>query len=262
MYMLFEIQDKYIIMFGVLLLVILVGFLMFFVLNKKNKIKPISENERFEDDDLKFETNQEKIELKKPDELTDEQKKARAELEKVFNQMNADLQKDSEKVVDDFEREQEENAIISYQELIKQVKGIEPIETKKEPVFELKQTEEPLKNQTAEDSNDFINSIITSDLKEEVIEELPASENYLEALENLKPNMKSLEIEEERKPYSGNKTKFKTSEIISPIFGRQDPTQNNETFQMDEAYTAISQNEEQKQNAEFLQTLKEFRNNL
>lgn len=245
MYVLFEIQDKYIIMFGVILVLALaVAGAIIYIYNKKNRVKPIAENERFEEVS--------EIEEVKPTELTEEQKKAREELEKVFNQMNADLQKEPEKVVDTFEREQEENAIISYQELIKQVKGMEIKEEKKEPIVE--ETKEI-------ETKDLIKSVISTELfTEEPVKE-EKKENYLEALENLKPNIKTASIEE-RKPYSGKSSKFNTSEIISPIFGRQDPKEIEESFKMEEAYTAISQDEEQKQNSDFLQTLKEFRNNL
>ena len=245
MYVLFEIQDKYIVMFGVVLvLALIIAGVIIYIYNKKNRVKPIAENERFE------EVNE--IEEVKPAELTEEQIKAREELEKVFNQMNADLAKEPEKVVDTFEREQEENAIISYQELIKQVKGMEIKEEKKEAVVESPKEVE---------TKDLIKNVISAELiTEEPIKE-EKKENYLEALENLKPNIKTLDVEE-RKPYSGKKSKFNTSEIISPIFGRQEPKEIEESFKMEEAYTAISQDEEQKQNSDFLQTLKEFRNNL
>jgi len=130
MYVLFEIQDKYIIMFGVVLVLALaVAGVIIYIYNKKNRVKPIAENERFEEVS--------EIEEVKPTELTEEQKKAREELEKVFNQMNADLQKEPEKVVDTFEREQEENAIISYQELMRQAN------TKEEPINSIIKEEKP-----------------------------------------------------------------------------------------------------------------------
>lgn len=203
MYTLFEIPDKYLIIFGVsFLILLLIIVLITFILKKKKKVKPIEEEERFE----------EEVSFKKIDELTDEQKKAREELERVFNQMNNDLQKEKENVVDSFEREQEENAIISYQELIKQVQSRE-------------------ENNVKEKVN----------IPEEIALE---KEKYLDALENIKPAI------EERKPYAGDKTKFNASEIISPIYGRQEPKTKEET------------EEEKKQNEEFLNTLKEFRNNL
>ncbi len=72
---------------------------------------------------------------------TPEQLKAREELERVFNQMSADLENQtaSKSEIEDFEREQEENAIISYQELIREAeKQIEPIAVSEEPEDEKK----------------------------------------------------------------------------------------------------------------------------
>lgn len=241
MYMLFEIADKYVILFGIIAVFILALLcVLAVVFSKKNKVKPIKENERYEDPEEPI-----KVELKKTEELTEEQKKARMELERVFNQMNADLEKESERVVDTFEREQEENAIISYQELIRQVKGMEVPE--KETSFSTI-AEEKVKNEP-----------ITST----ILSEEPKKENYIKAIEEVKPTIKALETPENPKPYSGTKTKFNSSEIISPIFGRQMQEDSKEDdFNVADTYTALSQNEEEKQNVEFLHTLKEFRNNL
>ena len=54
--------------------------------------------------------------------MTEEQKQAKAELEKVYAQMSADLEKEESSLdeIDEFERKQEEEAIISYKELMKQ----------------------------------------------------------------------------------------------------------------------------------------------
>lgn len=236
MYMLFEIADKYVVLMGVIIVVLALAVCLFLVLSNKNKkVKPINEDERYEEP--------KPTEFKKTEDLNEEQKKARMELERVFNQMSADLEKEPEKVVDTFEKEQEENAIISYQELIRQVKGGEP-ETTQKTTFELPET--PIKSEPIETT---------------VLSEIPKKEDYMTALEEIKPNIKALEIDETPKPYSGNKTKFSTSEIISPIFGRQaDPVK--ETFNVAETYTALSQEEEEQKNVEFLQSLKEFRNNL
>ncbi len=111
--LLFEIADKDLI-FIVLSFIglILFGVVIFYVVNKNKKVVPISEEERFD--------NVENMEVK---ELTEEQKKAKEELERVYNMMSADLEDEkTPNVIDEFEREQEENAIISYQELIRQAK--------------------------------------------------------------------------------------------------------------------------------------------
>lgn len=119
---LFEIPDALLIVLGLVFLLI-IG-VMFIVFKSHNKVKPISEDDRYD---------HEEIEVKKipEEELTTEQKEAKEELEKVFNQMSEDLdkQKVSEDVIDSFEKEQEENAIISYQELLAHAEKL-----KKQPI--------------------------------------------------------------------------------------------------------------------------------
>ena len=119
MWLLFEIPDKVLVIVGAIfvLLIIIVAAI---IKNSGRKVKPISEDERYD--------NEEPIKVKEvtKDELTDEQKEAKEELARVFNQMSADLEKQklTPDEIDDFEREQEENAIISYQELIAQAEKL------------------------------------------------------------------------------------------------------------------------------------------
>ena len=105
-----------------------------------------------------------------------------------------------------FEEEQEENAIISYQELLAAANG-----QKKEKV---------------EDNNpelaDLINQISMESKEIEALEE----PEIIEDVVNTK--------EDEQK-------KFKNSEFISPVFGKDKPKESND---------------------EFLQSLKDFRSNL
>ncbi len=113
MNILFEIADKDLIfiVLGILGVILFVS-VIFFAVKRGKRVKPI-------DDALRFDLEDELAEEK---ELTEEQMKAKAELERVFNQMSADLEasNSSYDTIEEFEREQEENAIISYQELIKQ----------------------------------------------------------------------------------------------------------------------------------------------
>lgn len=106
-----------------------------------------------------------------------------------------------------FEEEQEENAIISYQELLAAANG-----QKKEKV---------------EDNNpelaDLINQISMQSEEIETLEEPEIIEDVVNTKE-----------EDEQK-------KFKNSEFISPVFGKDKPKESND---------------------EFLQSLKDFRSNL
>ncbi len=108
-----------------------------------------------------------------------------------------------------FEEEQEENAIISYQELLAAANG-----QKKEKIEDNDQ-----------ELADLINKIQLEN--HEIIE----TENDEEIKENLPQATKDLE----------NQKKFKNSEFISPVFGKDKPKESND---------------------EFLQSLKNFRSNL
>lgn len=152
---------------------ILFGVVIFYVVKKNRKVMPISEDDRYDAVDEKKE-------------LTEEQKQAKAELERVYNMMSADLENEkSASAIDEFEREQEENAIISYRELIKQAKE-----------------------------------------KGQISEEF--EEEY------------KTDFEEEKE-----EKKFKNSEIISPVFG----VKGSNTYPKND-------------NEKFLDSLKEFRENL
>lgn len=226
MNILFEIADRDLIIIGIILVAILiVATIMFKVAIKGKKIKPIDENLRFDnednlDDDVKAENDI--IEEK----LTDEQQKAKAELEKVYAQMSLDLEKQDEKSdnIDDFERDQEENAIISYKELMAQA--------------------ENLKNQAKQYENHV---------------EKQADMKVNEAINTYKEHNESLDKKE---AYHG----FKNSEIISPIYGIQKDKKslpkNQSNGIIGKACEEINSKSESENNIDFLNSLKEFRKNL
>ena len=219
MNILFEIADKDIIFIGLFGVgIILFGVIIFYVLSKGEK----DEIEAFEDVEP-LEEEEELFENIKP--KTKEQKEAKDELERVFKQMSTDLEEKNKapKVIEKFEQEQEENAIISYQELIKQAEikrnhpneDFEEIETKVDDVIEVKE-EKPKK---------------------------------------------------EKKPKAKKEGKtFKNSEIISPIFGVQSPDEYKEELRekelQKENHKDLKVAYEENDNADFLKSLKEFRNNL
>ncbi len=125
MYVLFEISDKTLIIIGIIfVLICLILFFLFRWFLNKHKPEPIGEEERFDKED----------DLVEKKELTEEQIKAKEELERVYNQMSADLEasEPTRDEIDDFEREQEENAIISYKELMKQASRLKEEATKEE----------------------------------------------------------------------------------------------------------------------------------
>ena len=234
MNILFEIADKDLMIIGIILVAILiVAMVIFKAAIRGNKVKPISEDERFDNEDNEEEIKVEEV-TKPKTELTDEQKEAKAELERVYEQMSADLGKQEEKQdnIDEFEREQEENAIISYQELMAQAEKLK---------------EEANKYEAHVEDN--------ADMK------------VREAMNTYKEHTsKETQKKQEDKPaYHG----FKNSEIISPIYGiqRDKPREKSSTKPQSNgiigrAYEEINPESENEQNVDFLNSLKEFRKNL
>lgn len=219
--LLLEIADRDLIFIALAFLgLVIFGVIIAYII-KRNKVKPIAEDERFDKEE-------------KPVELTEEQKQAKAELERVFNMMSADLEAETEEVspIDEFEKEQEENAIISYQELIRQAKAKGQI--KEDPVYEV---EEP---QTA------LEEVYTKPSYQELYKEPSYQDIYEE-----EPKMVVEEKPEEKK-------KFKNSEFISPIFGIQNGNPSYPTVKKIDR----SAKKEEDDNVDFLNSLKEFRENL
>ena len=228
MNILFEIADRDLMIIGAILVVIfIVVAVIFRAIINKNRVMPIGEDERFDNGD-NFE------EEEKP--LTDEQLKAKDELARVYAQMSMDLEKQEEiqeeKVeekdnIDEFEREQEENAIISYQELMAAA--------------------EKLKKQA-----DRYEAHIEDNADVKVHEAMNTYKEHTE--KTVKPEVKKEE-------YHG----FKNSDIISPIYGIQKEKKKSSPKRQSDgiinrAYEKASA--ESEQNMDFLNSLKEFRKNL
>lgn len=240
MYLLFEIADRDLlfIFLGVVALIIL-GIVIFYIVTKDKKVMPIAEEERFD--------KETEIVKEEPKELTEEQKQAKAELERVFNMMSADLEANNNElsVIDDFEREQEENAIISYQELIKQAKAKGQI--KNDDFLE----EEPLEPVYEEPKASY-------NLYEESITD-DYSYHTMDKQANTEVHTYKVPIHEDEE----DNKKFKNSEFISPIFGIQGSTSSYPTVKkMDRTKKEESNEYETDENTQFLNSLKEFRENL
>ncbi|MBR2834061.1 MAG: hypothetical protein IKE75_06555 [Bacilli bacterium] len=196
MNILFEIADKDIIFIGLFGVgIVIFGVIIFYVLSRSEKKDSYEEIVEEEQPKVKEEI----VQKKKP--VTKEQQEAKEELERVFMQMSSDLEdkQTSSSHIRDFEREQEENAIISYKELIKQAEA---------------KRNNPLK--------DFA-------------------------------ELEEIQEQGEQKKETG----FKTSEIISPIFGTQKPEEYKEDMRKKKKNLY-----EDTTNLEFLKNLKDFRDNL
>lgn len=168
------------------------------------------------------------------------------DLEAVLDKMQDDVNKTKVDEVKSFEEEQEEKAIISYQELLKAVKRDVDDVTK----VEIPSEEKPV---VVEDEEAKVQI-----MPEEVIEKSVST-----------PVVETMEEKETRKP-----SKFQNSEFISPIYGRvnndvkypkipafrekQEPINHEDDLEKTIVFDAIKNDD----NDEFLKALKEFRNNL
>lgn len=231
MNILFEIADRDLIIIGVIFVaIIIVATIIFRAAIRGDRVKPISEDERFDNED----NNTDEIKVEKITEeskLTDEQKAAKEELERVYQQMSMDLEKQEEKTddIDEFEREQEENAIISYQELMAQAE-------------KLKQETNKYEEHAENNADIMVNA---------------AMDTYKE--HNLRTN---LDVELKKESHG-----FKNSDIISPVYGIQ--RENKKSLSKSQsngiigrAYEEDLVKSEKEQNIDFLNSLKEFRKNL
>lgn len=168
------------------------------------------------------------------------------DLEAVLDKMQDDVNKTKVDEVKSFEEEQEEKAIISYQELLKAVKRDVDDVTK----VEIPSEEKPV---VVEDEEAKVQI-----MPEEVVEKSVST-----------PVVETMEEKETRKP-----SKFQNSEFISPIYGRvnndvkypkipafrekQEPINHEDDLEKTIVFDAIKNDD----NDEFLKALKEFRNNL
>ena len=167
------------------------------------------------------------------------------ELEEILKKMQEDIDLKPEDVVKKFEEEQEEKAIISYQELVDNVKTgkIEVVEDEESNI-------NFVENLNIEDN---IEPIMTTEETSSVTPEM-----VKEAVENIS----IYSVKEEPK-------KFKNSDFISPIYGVVNqkfeyPTVKKNEYILDimntKDYNELT--EEIKRQEEFLNALKEFRKNL
>ena len=170
-----------------------------------------------------------------------------SELENILKKMQEDIDLKPEDVVKKFEEEQEEKAIISYQELVDNVKSgkIEVIDDEEADQnfvesLEIDITEEPIV-ETIEDED----SSVTPEMVKEAIQ-----------------SISELSVKKEHK-------KFKNSEFISPIYGVMEnrleyPTVKKSKTVLDimntKDYNELT--EEIKKQEDFLNALKAFRKNL
>jgi len=223
-------SNLYLYIFIMIALIILITILFIVISNYRKRVK----------------IKQDFIEAEKVDDELN--KEGNNELDSIIKKMQEEMDMKPEDVVRKFEEEQEEKAIISYKELVDNVKSgkIEVVEDE------------------VSDINFVENLNVEADeLKEPITEIEEASPSVTpdmvkDAIQNISVNS----VKEEHK-------KFKQSDFISPIFGIMNtkleyPTVKRTENMMDlmntRDYNELT--EEIKRQEEFLQALKEFRNNL
>ena len=256
-----KIDNTLIIVVSIIILVMIIGAIAFIICkDKKNELKEI--------DDLIDDMNKSrKEELEEKLEEKPVVSENTIKIEGILNQMQKDLEATPEEVVDNFEREQEEKAIISYQELVRQLK-----KGKKEENV-IKVDEDTLTG------NKSLNELV-------------------DEIKNPTREIKELEVSKE-KELSDTK-KFRNTDFISPIYGKMEDkleypkvksfARNDIQTKLDEfdekygeynieSYLKEFKNDtnlntleqtldmepisnEVKQNEDFLKALKEFRENL
>lgn len=183
-----------------------------------------------------------------------EEKNDKLDLDDMLAKMQKSLDSKQEEVVENFEAEQEEKAIISYQELLDSMKN-----------------------------NNLEEEIKQHELQQEKTASSLATNKVTEFLEREEPKIKKIESFVEKKD-----KKFKNTDFISPIFGKQDAKIEYPTIKLfdtgkhiqNEQEDLINEIDEIKnesvkkervlnvssevdvKNDEFLRALKEFRSNL
>lgn len=178
------------------------------------------------------------------------------ELEQILEAMQRDIEMQPEEVVRRFEEEQEQKAIISYQELVDSVNNnkidvVEDEEGEMDYVAALEQ-ENLEKEKYLESFNE--NKSITN--YEKIENDDLLNKSHLDVIDELN--------------YDDEPKRFHNSEILSPVFGRMQPDfeYRNSSFVNKSNKVEILQVEddtnesEYKKNEDFLNALIEFRNNL
>lgn len=208
--------------------------ILFIVSSNRNKRKKIKED---------F-IEAEKIEAELEEIKDDEQP---SELESILQKMQEDINVKPEDVVKKFEEEQEEKAIISYQELVDSVKAgkIEVIDDEETNI-------NFVENLNLEEESEPIMAV------EENTESSVTPSMVMEAIESISNDS----VKEEPK-------KFKQSEFISPVYGvMEDKLEYPRVKKIDNILDIMNTKDyneltdEIQRQEEFLNILKEFRNNL
>ena len=198
--------------------------------------------------------NEEEV-IKYKDEVYTESE-AKAELERITEELKKLENEEKEENIEltKFETEQEENAIISLDELIAKGKTI----TEQNEVTQYQDDgNEPISIQELEERyKREKEQIEVLEVEEEPKEEKPklSIDDFLSAKEKVTPL---------KEAYSENKTTYHPSPIISPIYGiEEEPVRKNTTLELENTTNLQKFDEEIRKTNEFLSKLKELQQKL
>lgn len=289
---------------------ILLGYLLTLILsskkNKKEVVEEIKEEsvEKIEEDTTKEEPAvvepvssvievepaiaEPVVEAIEKEEIDAKEQKINSDLEEVLQKMQRTLdEKEEMDNVERFEREQEENAIISYQELLRRAKKDFPQMEINVPVEEPENNEVPVNNVIENAINAIVKpsentletEVTTIDTNNNFVEEPVEIENNIQntvvsPVETIKRESKIVEI---KTPFDNPNYEFKNNIFISPIgvTNYDNPNYYKEVKisrdylkeMADSRFNTVDIETddidyETKQNEKFLEDLKSFRSNL
>ena len=187
--------------------------------------------------------------------------KNKTNIDEILKAMQVDLEKEKYARIDQYEEEQEEEAVISYQELRKKMQQKEDevkaklMKDAMKKMEEQKPIYEDIENIPSYSNDDFFDILDKNESANKVRTEDDLYNNYRESI-------KDSYVYEKRK--KENVEKQKNNEFISPVFGRQEFT--GEYRNIEKPKKEIKRQREKLHDLDetdaFLNTLKEFRNNL
>lgn len=215
---------------------ILLGYLLTTILTSKKKVKKVAV----------IDNNKKEIEEPKQEQIEqiENQEKITSELEEMLDKMQKTLdEKEEIDSIATFEREQEENAIISYQELLKAANKDFP---KMNLVEEKKEEKKKIELSTEVEVN-----------VEELVEEIEEDKNIEEKSEEDKKFKNSIFISPLGVTNNENPNYYKEVRIRKDYLKEMADSR----FSSVDIQTGELEYEEQ-QNEQFLEDLKNFRNNL
>lgn len=229
------------------------------------KRKPIQQVVEVEEDKEEMKVVEKDVKREEVDSLvkTDEPLDIEAMLEKMQQDLNAKPQD----VVATFEREQEENSIISYQELVSSLKGEKIEQTKSESIKEVepvvKEKVEPQAEQLSMDALIADKESVKKFKNTEFISPVYGKmEEHLEYPTVPQFNKNDKEIEKELETYESDTENSLVNKNIDDFLGEFEFDNNMEVNSLEQTLNMKPLSEEIKKNDDFLQALKDFRKNL